>query len=161
MGEQRLVSQSGGYNEERSVARVERIAGHEAHGIDYQAIPGCTYCQPQVASVGLTEQACMDQGLKVGSDYTVGTFPFQASGKAQAVGHTEGFVKLIAGLPHKEILGAHMVGDSVTEMIAELGLAIRLEATLDEVISTMHAHPTLSEAVHEAALGASGKMLHF
>lgn len=146
---------------EEAVVCVERIAGHAAQSIDYGAIPGCTYCQPQIASVGLTEGALVEKDLAKGRDYSVGMFPFQASGKAQAVGHTEGFVKLIAGLPHGEILGAHMVGDSVTEMIAEMGLAMRLEATLDEVVATMHAHPTLSEAVHEAALGASGRMLHF
>ncbi len=142
---------------EEAVVCVERLAGHKPTPIDYDAIPGCTYCQPQVASVGLTERDCKQRGIAC----RVGKFPFQASGKAQAVGHTEGFVKIIASEEHGQILGAHMVGDSVTELIAELGLAIRLEATVQEVIATIHAHPTLSEAVHEAALGADGRMLHF
>ncbi|MEM9419615.1 MAG: dihydrolipoyl dehydrogenase, partial [Planctomycetota bacterium] len=136
---------------------VERMYGHEAPDVDYTSIPGCTYCNPQVASIGLTEQACQEQGL----EYNVGNFPFQASGKAQALGETDGFVKLITGKPHGEILGAHMIGEGVTEMIAEMGIARRLEATAEEVISTIHAHPTMSEAVHEAALGTDGRMIHF
>jgi len=142
---------------EEAIVCVERIAGHQPAAIDYGSIPGCTYCQPQVASIGLTEQACKEQGLS----YKVGKFPFQASGKAQAVGHTQGFVKIITDQKYGQILGAHLVGDNVTELIAELGLARRLEATADEVIATMHAHPTLSEAVHEAALGTQGRALHF
>lgn len=146
---------------EEAVICVEQIAGHHPQPIDYSCIPGCTYCQPQVASVGLTEQACQEQGMKAGDDYTVGKFPFQASGKAQVMGHTEGFVKLISSRKHGEILGAHLIGDNVTELIAEIALAKRMEGTVDEVIATIHAHPTLSEAVHEAALGAVGRMLHF
>lgn len=142
---------------EEAVVCVERMAGHEAAAIDYGAIPGCTYCQPQVASVGLTEHACREKGVA----YKVGVFPFSASGKAQAVGHTDGFVKLIAGEKYGEVLGVHMVGENVTELIAEMGLAMRLEATVEEVIATMHAHPTLSEAVHEAALGVRGRMVNF
>lgn len=118
--------------------------------------PGCTYCQPQVASVGLTERAAKEKGLK----YKVGKFPFMASGKALAVGESEGFVKIIFGEPHGEILGAHILGADATEMIAELGLAIEMEATHDELISTIHAHPTLSEAVHEAAEQALGHAIH-
>ncbi len=146
---------------EEAIVCVERIAGHDPTPIDYTSIPGCTYCQPQVASIGLTEQACQEQGMTLGQDYTIGKFPFQASGKAQAAGHTEGFVKIIADKKYGEILGAHMIGDHVTELIAELGLARRLEATVDEVITTIHAHPTLSESVHEAVLGAQGRMIHF
>ena len=142
---------------EEAIICIERMAGHDVPDMDYDSIPGCTYCHPQVASIGLTEQACKDQGL----DYNVGTFPFQASGKAQALGETDGFVKMITGKKHGEILGCHMVGENVTELIAEMGLARRLEATAEEIINTVHAHPTLSEAVHEAALGAEGKMLHF
>ncbi len=142
---------------EEAVVCVERLAGHAPTPIDYDAIPGCTYCQPQVASIGFTERACKDKAI----DYRVSTFPFRASGKAQAAGHTEGFVKIITDRKYDQILGAHMVGDGVTELIAELGLAKRLEATAGEVIATMHAHPTLSEAVHEAALGIEGRMLHF
>ncbi len=118
--------------------------------------PGCTYCQPQVASVGLTERAAKEKGLK----FKVGKFPFMASGKALAVGESEGFVKILFGDSHGEILGAHIIGADATEMIAELGLAIEMEATHDELISTIHAHPTLSEAVHEAAEQALGHAIH-
>ena len=118
--------------------------------------PGCTYCEPQVASVGMTERAAKEKGLK----YKVGKFPFMASGKALAVGESEGFVKIIFGEPHGEILGAHIIGAHATEMIAELGLAIEMEATHEELISTIHAHPTLSEAVHEAAEQSRGHAIH-
>ena len=118
--------------------------------------PGCTYCQPQVASVGLTERAAKEKGLK----YKVGKFPFMASGKARAIGDTEGFVKLIIGEEHGEILGAHIVGPEATELIAELGLAINMEATYEEIEATIHAHPTLSEAVHEATGNAFGHAIH-
>ncbi|MCC7203609.1 MAG: dihydrolipoyl dehydrogenase [Phycisphaeraceae bacterium] len=146
---------------EEAIVCVELLAGHHAEPVDYSAIPGCTYCQPQVASIGQTERALQAKGLKPNVDYKVGKFPFTASGRAQAAGHTEGFVKLLSGAKHGEILGCHMVGDHVTELIAEVGLAIRLEATAEELIATMHAHPTLSEAVHEAALGLQGRMIHF
>jgi len=118
--------------------------------------PGCTYCQPQVASVGLTERAAKEKGLK----YKVGKFPYMASGKARAVGETDGFVKLIIGDPHGEILGAHIIGAEATELIAELGLAITLEATAEEIDATIHAHPTLSEMVHEASEQAYGHAIH-
>ncbi|PTY00404.1 dihydrolipoyl dehydrogenase [Spartobacteria bacterium LR76] len=118
--------------------------------------PGCTYCHPQVASVGLTERAAKEKGLK----FKVGKFPFMASGKALAVGDSEGFVKLIVGEPHGEILGAHIIGGDATEMIAELGLAINLEATIDEIGGTIHAHPTLSESVMEASHAAHGHAIH-
>ncbi|HVU07969.1 MAG TPA: dihydrolipoyl dehydrogenase [Verrucomicrobiae bacterium] len=118
--------------------------------------PSCTYCQPQVASVGLTERAAKEQGLK----FKVGKFPFSASGKARAVGEIDGFVKLIFGEPHGEILGAHIVGAEATEMIGELGLAITLEATHEEIEATIHAHPTLSEAVHEATGQAYNLAIH-
>lgn len=118
--------------------------------------PGCTYCQPQVASVGLTERAAKEKGLK----YKVGMFPFQASGKALAVGESDGFVKLIFGEQHGEVLGAHIIGSEATEMIAEMGLAITLEATIEEIEATIHAHPTLAEAIHEAAGAAHGMAIH-
>ncbi|MGA8659590.1 MAG: dihydrolipoyl dehydrogenase [Chthoniobacterales bacterium] len=118
--------------------------------------PGCTYCQPQVASVGLTERAAKEQGLQ----FKVGKFPFLANGKALAVGEPEGFVKLIIGQPHGEILGAHIIGAEATELIAELGLAINLEATYEEIEATIHAHPTLSEAIHEASGAAFGEAIH-
>jgi len=118
--------------------------------------PGCTYCQPQVASIGITEKKAKEQNLK----FKVGKFPYRASGKAVAAGDPEGFVKLIIGEPHGEILGAHIIGADATELIAELGLAITLEATTDELSSTIHAHPTLAEMIHEAALAADGKPIH-
>jgi dihydrolipoamide dehydrogenase len=118
--------------------------------------PGCTYCQPQVASIGLTERAAKESGKK----FRVGRFPFSASGKARAIGETDGFVKLIIGEPHGEILGAHIIGPEATEMIAELGLAMTLEATYEEIEATIHAHPTLSESIHEAAGQAFGHAIH-
>jgi dihydrolipoamide dehydrogenase len=118
--------------------------------------PGCTYCQPQVASVGLTERAAKEKGIP----YKVGKFPYMASGKARAYGDTEGFVKLILGEPHGEVLGAHIIGAEATELIAELGLAITLEATAEEIDATIHAHPTLSEMVHEASEQAYGHAIH-
>jgi dihydrolipoamide dehydrogenase len=118
--------------------------------------PGCTYAQPQVASVGLTERAAKEKGLK----FKVGKFPYAASGKARAIGEIEGFVKLILGEPHGEVLGAHIIGSEATELIAELGLAITLEATIDEIEGTIHAHPTLSEMIHEATAQAAGHAIH-
>ena len=142
---------------EEAIVAVERMFGHAAPDVDYDSIPGCTYCYPQVASIGLTERACKEQGI----DYKAGKFPFQALGKAQATGHTEGFAKMITDSSTGEILGAHLVGEHVTELICEIGLARRLEATSEELIATMHAHPTLSEALHEAALGTEDRMIHF
>ena len=130
------------------------FAGKSPRKVD--VFPGCTYCEPQVASVGLTERAAKDKGLK----YKVGKFPFMASGKALAVGESEGFVKIIFGEPHGEILGAPILGAHATEMIAELGLAIEMEATHEELISTIHAHPTLSESIHEAAEQSRGHAIH-
>ncbi len=118
--------------------------------------PGCTYCHPQVASVGITERDAKAKGIK----YKVGKFPFTASGKARAVGETDGFVKLLFGEPHGELIGAHIVGPEATEMIAELGLALTMEATREEIEATIHAHPTLSEAVHEATGVAYGHAIH-
>src|SRR5204863_4272381 len=126
------------------------VPGHKPKKVT--VCPGCTYCNPQVASVGLTERAAKEKGLK----YKVGKFPFMASGKARAIGELEGFVKLIIGEPHGEILGAHIIGPEATEMIAELGLAMTLEATHEDIEATIHAHPTLSEAVHEAVGQAFG-----
>jgi dihydrolipoamide dehydrogenase len=123
-------------------------------------IPGCTYCIPQVASVGYTEQQLIAQGKVKGKDYAVGTFPYSALGKAIAAAHTDGFCKIIRGLPRGEILGAHLMGDQATELIAELSLARRLEATTEELICTVHAHPTMHESVREAALASEGRMLN-
>ncbi|MDK2972555.1 MAG: dihydrolipoamide dehydrogenase [Candidatus Sumerlaeota bacterium] len=135
---------------------VEAIAGHKPHALDYSNIPGCTYCQPQVASVGLTEEKCKEQKL----DYKVGKFPFRASGKAVATGDPDGMVKIIFGAKYHEILGAHIVGAEATEMIGELGLAKSLEATLEDIHGTVHAHPTLSESMMEAAAAAAGIAIH-
>jgi dihydrolipoamide dehydrogenase len=121
-----------------------------------RVFPGCTYCQPQVASVGLTERAAAEQGLK----FKIGRFPFSANGKALAIGEPEGFVKIIIGEPHGEVLGAHIIGAEATELIAELGLAIVAEATFEEIEATIHAHPTLSEAIHEANEAAFGVAIH-
>lgn len=151
---------------EEAILCVERIAWrakklhHEPIPIDYSTIPGCTYCHPQVASVGFTEQKLIADGLVKGKDYEVGKYSFQAHGKAIAAAHTEGFTKIIRGLPRGEILGAHIMGDQATELIAELTLARRLEATTEELICTIHAHPTMHEAVHEAALAAEGRVIH-
>jgi dihydrolipoamide dehydrogenase len=120
------------------------------------AFPGCTYCQPQVASIGITERAAKEQGLK----FRAGKFPFSANGKALAAGESEGFVKLLIGEQHGEILGAHIIGPEATELIVELCLAMNLEATYEEIEATIHAHPTLSEAVHEATGAAFGHAIH-
>ena len=141
---------------EEAVVCVERMAGHHPTPIDYESIPGCTYCHPQVASIGLTEQACQQRNI----DFQVGKFPFQASGKALALGETDGFAKILTDKKFGQVLGAHLIGDNVTELISEIGLARRLEATAQEIIATIHPHPTLSEAIHEATLGTQGRMIH-
>ena len=128
----------------------------EAVTCDYNAIPGCIYCNPQIASIGMTERDAKAKGIK----YKIGKYPFQAHGKALAVGATEGFVKIITSEPYGEILGAHIFGEDASELIAEISLAMRLEATAEDIISTIHAHPTMHEGVHEAALGTEGRMLH-
>ena len=119
-------------------------------------VPGCTYCQPQVASVGATERKLKEQGIA----YKVGKFPFIANGKAVGTGDTDGFVKLLYGEEHHELLGAHIVGAEATELIAELNLAMNLEATVEDVLGTMHAHPTLSEVIADASAVAIGKAVH-
>jgi dihydrolipoamide dehydrogenase len=129
------------------IVAVDHIAGKAKHGIDKLNIPSCTYCQPQVASVGLTEEAAVAKGYKV----KIGRFPFRSLGKAMAIGETEGIVKLVFDEKYGELLGAHIIGSEATEMIAELGMAKALETTWEELHNTMHAHPTLSEAVMEAA----------
>ncbi len=135
---------------------VEKIAGSNPHPIDYRTIPGCTYCQPQVASVGLTEKAARDEGYEV----RVGKFPFRVLGKARASQAEEGFVKLIFEDKYGELIGAHIIGEDATEMIAELVTAKALETTYLELLKTVHAHPTLSEAVMEAAGAAYGEQIH-
>lgn len=135
---------------------VEKIAGLNPEKIDYNNIPGCTYCFPEVASVGYTEQAAKDAGYEV----KVGKFPFSASGKASAAGHKDGFVKLVFDAKYGELLGGHMIGSNVTEMIAEIVAIRKLETTGHELIKTIHPHPTLSEAVMEAAAAAYDEVIH-
>jgi dihydrolipoamide dehydrogenase len=135
---------------------VEKIAGHHPEPLDYGNIPGCTYCLPEIASVGMTEKAAKDAGIEI----KVGKFPFSASGKAKAGGNSDGFVKLIFDAKYGEILGAHLIGNNVTEMIAELVVARKLEATGHELIKSVHPHPTMSEAIMEAAAAAYGEVIH-
>ena len=135
---------------------AEVIAGHKTHAIDYSNVPGATYCHPEVASVGLTEQGCKEKKI----EYKVGKFPFSANGRARTAGEGEGFVKIIRGARYGEILGAHIVGAHATEMIHELVLARTNEYTVEEVELAIHAHPTLSEAIAEAAMDSLGRMIH-
>ncbi len=135
---------------------VEKIAGKESHAIDYQRIPSCTYCKPEIASIGLTEKEAREKGYEI----KVGKFPYTASGKARAEGHTEGFVKLIFDARYGELLGAHMIGSHVTELLAEVIVAMNLETTEVELFYSMHPHPTLSEAVMESAGVALGHPIH-
>jgi dihydrolipoamide dehydrogenase len=135
---------------------VEKIAGHHIEALDYGNIPGCTYCSPEIASVGLTEAQAKEQGI----DIKVGKFPFSASGKASAGGNTEGFVKVIFDAKYGEWLGCHMVGAGVTDMIAEAVLGRKLETTGHEVLKTVHPHPTMSEAVMEAVADAYDEVIH-
>lgn len=135
---------------------VEKIAGQNPHPLNYGNIPGCTYCSPEIASVGLTEKAAKEKGYEI----KVGRFPFSASGKASASGHKEGFVKVIFDAKYGEWLGAHMIGANVTEMIAEAVVARNLEATGHEIIKSVHPHPTLSEAIMEAAADAYDEVIH-
>jgi dihydrolipoamide dehydrogenase len=135
---------------------AEIIAGHKAQVLDYTNVPAGTYCHPEVASVGLTEQQCKDKKL----EYKVGKFPFSANGRARTSGEGEGFVKIIRGAKYGEILGAHIVGAHATELIHELVLARTNEFTVEEVEFTIHAHPTLSEAIGEAAMDSLGRVIH-
>ena len=137
---------------------VSAVNGMFGHGKAKRVknFPGCTYCQPQVSSTGLTEQAAKEKKL----DYKVGKFPFAASGKAVASAESEGFVKVISDAKTGEILGAHIIGAEATELIAEYGLAVELEATIEDIHQTIHAHPTLSEAVMEAAAATTGEAIH-
>lgn len=135
---------------------VEKIAGHSPEPLDYNNIPGCTYASPEIASVGFTEA----QAKEAGYELKIGKFPFSASGKASAAGAKEGFVKLIFDAKYGELLGGHMIGMNVTEMIAELVAVRKLETTGEELIKTVHPHPTMSEAVMEAAAMAYGEVIH-
>ncbi|MDH3649736.1 MAG: dihydrolipoyl dehydrogenase [Saprospiraceae bacterium] len=135
---------------------VEKIADLDPEPINYNNIPSCTYCHPEVASVGHTEQSAKEAGI----DVKVGKFPFTASGKAKASGHSEGFVKVIYDAKYGEWLGSHMIGESVTEMVAEVVAARKLETTGHEIIRSMHPHPTMSEAIMEATAAAYGEVIH-
>ncbi len=135
---------------------VEKIKGMKVEPIDYNNIPGCTYCQPEVASVGYTEKKAKEAGYQI----KVGKFPFSASGKAKAAGNSDGFIKLIFDAKYGEVIGAHMIGANVTEMIAEIVAIRKLETTGHELIKTIHPHPTMSEAIMEAAAAAYGEVIH-
>ncbi len=135
---------------------VEKIAGKNPEALDYNNLPGCTYCSPEIASVGLTEKAAKQAGYQL----KIGKFPFSASGKASAAGAKEGFVKVIFDAKYGEFLGAHMIGANVTEMIAEVVVARKLETTGHEIIKSVHPHPTMSEAIMEAAAAAYGEVIH-
>ena len=136
---------------------VERIAGRDVRPVPYDETPNCTYCDPEVASVGLTEA----KAREAGHDVRVGKFPFVASGRAKIAGHTDGFVKIVADARYDAVLGVHLIGYKATELIAEAGAVLRLEGTVEELIQTIHAHPTLAESVHEAAHAVYGHAIHF
>jgi dihydrolipoamide dehydrogenase len=139
----------------QGVAAVEAIAG-KGHPMDYKAVPACTYTHPEVASVGLTEQKAREQGY----DVQIGKFPFQANGRALTYGEAEGMVKIVADAKYGELLGMHVIGPQASELIPEATLGIRLEATLEDIMGTIHAHPTLAEAIGEAAWAAAGAALN-
>ena len=141
---------------EEAVTCVERMAGHHTLGVDYNSIPACTYTNPQISSIGMTEKEVISAGI----DYVKGEYSLKSLGKAIAVGSADGMVKILASKPYGEILGANIIGQDASELIAEIGLAIRLEATVEDIISTMHAHPTMAESIHEAALGTEDRMIH-
>jgi dihydrolipoamide dehydrogenase len=138
------------------IALAERIAGQELRPINYDHVPGCTYCDPEIGSVGLTEAEAKERGF----DVQIGTFKFGVLGRAKIAGETEGFVKIVAEKKYDEVLGVHMIGPRSTELVAEATLALRLECTVEELIRTIHAHPTMSEAVGEAAHAAHGAAIH-
>jgi dihydrolipoamide dehydrogenase len=139
------------------IVAVEHMARGEARPIDYDRIPSVTYCEPEVGSVGLSEAAARERGYDVG----VGKFPFTASGKAAIEGKTEGFVKVVRETRYDQVLGVHIIGPRATDLVAEACVALQLESTTEEIFRTIHAHPTLSEAVAEAAHAAAGHAIHF
>ena len=138
------------------IACVEKIAGHHPKGVNYDAIPGCTYCEPEIASIGKTEAQARDAGI----DISVGKFPFVANGKAVGAGYTDGFVKVITNKARGEIVGVHAIGHGVTDLIAEMSLAMTTEATAHDILASVHPHPTLSEVVFEATAAALGEVVH-
>jgi dihydrolipoamide dehydrogenase len=139
-----------------AIACVEEMAGKHPHGVNYDAIPGCTYCDPEVASIGKTEA----QALAAGIDISVGRFPFTANGKAVGAGYTDGFIKVITNKARGEIVGVHAVGHGVTDLIAEISLAMTSEATAHDILAAVHPHPTLSEVMMEATASALGEAVH-
>ena len=139
-----------------AVVAVEHMAGSETRPLNYDQVPGCTYCSPEVASIGLTEAKARERGY----DVAVGKFPFTAIGKARILNETAGFVKIVAEKKYDEILGVHIIGPHATELISEAGAALKLEATSEELVRTIHAHPTLSEAMHEASEAVHGAAIH-
>jgi len=144
-----------GVNAAEYIAFLEKKSTHQPEPMDYNNIPGCTYCSPEIASVGFTEKAAKEAGFEI----KVGKFPFMASGKASASGSTEGFVKVIFDAKYGEFLGAHMIGNGVTEMIAEVVVARKLETTFHEILGSVHPHPTMSEALKEATAAAYGEAI--
>ncbi len=138
------------------VVAVEHMAGRDTRPINYDQVPACTYCSPEIGSIGLTEARARERGY----DVAVGKFPFSAIGKARILNQASGFVKIVAEKKYDEVLGVHVVGPAATELIAEAGAALKLEATSEELVRTIHAHPTLSEAVHEAAEAVQGHAIH-
>jgi dihydrolipoyl dehydrogenase len=135
---------------------AERLAGEEVRPINYDHVPACTYCDPEIGSVGLTEAKARERGF----DVRVGTFPFSALGRARMANETEGFVKIVADRKYDEVLGVHVIGPRATELVAEAVLALRLECTVEELVRTIHAHPTMSEAIGEAAHATHGAAIH-
>jgi len=138
------------------ILTAERIAGQELRPLNYEHVPGCTYCDPEIGSVGLTEQEAKARGF----DVRIGTFPFAVLGRAKMSGETDGFVKIVADKKYDEVLGVHMIGARSTELVAEATVALRLEATVEELIRTIHAHPTMAEAIGEAAHATHGAAIH-
>jgi dihydrolipoamide dehydrogenase len=138
------------------ILAVEHLAGRDPRPLDYDQVPSCTYCEPEVASVGLSEARARERGFEV----AVGKFPFSALGKARILGKTTGFVKVVRETKYDELLGVHIIGPHATDLIAEAGAALRLESTTEELVRTIHAHPTLAEGVAEAAHAALGHAIH-
>ena len=138
------------------ILTAERIAGRESRPLNYDHVPGCTYCDPEIGSVGLTEAEAKSRGY----DVRIGTFPFGVLGRAKMAGETEGFVKIVADRKYDELLGVHMIGPRSTELVAEATVALRLESTVEELIRTIHAHPTFAEAIGEAAHAVHGAAIH-
>jgi dihydrolipoamide dehydrogenase len=138
------------------IAVAERLAGRETTPIEYDQVPACTYCDPEIGSVGLTEQEAVARGYQV----RTGTFPFGVLGRARIAGELEGFVKIVGETKYDQLLGVHMIGPRATELVAEAAVALRLESTVEELVRTIHAHPTMSEAIGEAAHALHGAAIH-